>query len=413
MMIFKYPYTNLYNLNLDWIIQAIKEMQETIGPLDNIVNTFNDRTGNVELTAEDVNATLIDIVWTSDPGETVHDLTQTQIDQMYASGKRILIFVNNLGVADQVYFLQWYDNHAMPQEYTPTSALAGVASFNGMTGNVVATGDNIATSATDTDTIAESLAEKVPVTRTVNGQPLSINVDLDADDIPSGAISGATTVEMALGNLNASKVPNARTVNGKSLLNNIVLDDADIPSNVDGKTNVEAVLEDHSDRIADVESEIDAVKAATAYVEEGDTATQKTYAAGEFILWKGALYTVNSGGIPVNTAITGHVTAVTGGGLNALNTAVGMCPRMKTFVLTQAQGIETATTEISFTPPTGVTNDDVKLLLLYTEYDNVFFQWRPQSSDHRMNLVTTWAFNVINRRGATVGINKFYATVLY
>ena len=280
-MIFKYPYTDMYALNLDWIIQAIKEMQETIGPLDRIVNsvngmtgdveitkalitqimgnlveTFNGRTGDVELTAEDVNNTLIDITWTSDPGDTIDDLSQSELNEMYQSGKRVLIFVNNLGVADQVYFLQYYDGHAQPQEYSPTAALAGVASFNGQTGNVTATGSDLATSGTDSRTITESLEDledtKVPVTRTVNNQPLSTNISINAANVPSQAITGATDVEMALGNLNASKVPNARQVNGKSLINDITLNDEDIPSSVDGQTTVEEVLNYQSQQIANL-----------------------------------------------------------------------------------------------------------------------------------------------------------------
>lgn len=277
-MLYQYPYSSLYNLNLDWIIKAIKEMQEIVAPLDRVVNsvngltgdveitkalltqilgnlveTFNGRSGEIELTADDVNATLIDITWTSDPGDTISDLTQTELDELYTSGKRIMVFVNNLGVADRVYFLQYYDNHAMPQEYSPSSALAGVVSFNGQTGNVTATGADLATSATDSTTIAANLANlentKVPNTRTINNQPLSANVNINAGDVPSQAITGATDVEMALGNLNNSKVPNLRRVNGKSLLNDITLNDEDIPSDVDGQTNVAEVISYQSQQI--------------------------------------------------------------------------------------------------------------------------------------------------------------------
>lgn len=285
-MLYKYPYTNLYNLNLDWLIQAVKELQEIVEPIENVVTSvngmtgnveltrdiltqilggmvskFNGRDGDVELTAEDVNSTLIDITWTSDPGDVIGDLTQAQLDEMYASGKRVLIFVNNLGVADQVYFLQYYNSHAQPQEYSPTSALAGVATFNGQTGNVTATGSDLATSGTDQTTIAANLANlentKVPNTRTVNNQPLSANVSINAANVPSQAIAGATNVEMALGNLNASKVPNARQVNGKSLINDITLNDEDIPSQVvSGQTTVEGALTNIDSRVSDQSRQI-------------------------------------------------------------------------------------------------------------------------------------------------------------
>ena len=321
-MFYKYPYTNLYNLNLDWLIQSVKELQEIVEPLENVVTSVNGMTGNVELTreiltqilggmvskfngrdgdvtltAEDVNGTLIDITWTSDPGDTIDDLTQTELDALYASGKRILIFINNLGVADQVYFLQYYDNHAMPQEYSPTAALAGVATFNGQTGNVTATGADLATSGTDPHTIAENLQYldeiKVPTVRTVNNKPLSTNISINAVDVPSQAITGETNVEDALENLNQTKVPATRTVNSKALNADITLNDEDIPSQVvTGETTVEGVLTDLDTRVSN-QSQQKANISNIATVEPGTTATQN-YNVGDYVVVGGVLYKVTA-----------------------------------------------------------------------------------------------------------------------
>lgn len=183
-MLYKYPYTDLYNLNLDWMIQAMKEMQAIVEPLDRVVNSvnnmtgdvvitkqfllnilesmvskFNGRAGDVTLTAADVNNTLIDITWTSDPGDVIGDIQQNVLDQMYAAGKRVMIFLNNLSVPDTIYFLTLVGDVVTPQIYSPTAALAGVASFNGQTGAVTATGSNLDT-ASDNDTpISESIGD--------------------------------------------------------------------------------------------------------------------------------------------------------------------------------------------------------------------------------------------------------------
>lgn len=77
-------------------------------------------------------------------------------------------------------------------------------------------------------------------------------------------------------------------------------------------------LQNVAGAVSSLSQQITNLQAAAAYVEDGDTATKKTYAEGEFIVWKGLLYTVNSGGIPLGTTINGHVTAVDGGGFNSI-----------------------------------------------------------------------------------------------
>ena len=51
-MFFPYPYTDLYNLNLDWMIKTMKEMQAIVGPLSRIVNSVNGMTGDVQITKD-------------------------------------------------------------------------------------------------------------------------------------------------------------------------------------------------------------------------------------------------------------------------------------------------------------------------------------------------------------------------
>lgn len=78
------------------------------------------------------------------------------------------------------------------------------------------------------------------------------------------------------------------------------------------------------DAVSELRNTLNQVEDAIAYVQDGDTAS-RTYTAGQFVYLKNhatlaeGLYTVNSGGIPSNTSVTGHLTADASGGLNALN----------------------------------------------------------------------------------------------
>lgn len=227
-----FPYTDLYQLNLDWLLETVKRLEQSIG--DEVVNSFNTRSGAVELNAEDVNAlmietvyigdpgevitditpaelqemynagkrmlllrdsdglarelylldlvgdppaatatkyipdisgdvvtafnnrsgrvallasdvnnTRIDITWISDPGDSISDLSQSELDEMYNNGVRVLIFVNNLGRPDQLYFLALVSDVVTPQAYSPASSESGVLSVNGRTGAVILYANNI------------------------------------------------------------------------------------------------------------------------------------------------------------------------------------------------------------------------------------------------------------------------------
>lgn len=182
-MFLNYPYTDLYNLNLDWIIKAIKEVQDVIGELGSVVNSvngqtgdvtidkafitnllgnylesFNGRSGEVDLQASDVNNLSIEILYVSDAGDVISDYTQDDLDAFWAAGKRIMILVNNLGVPDQMYVLTLVGDVVTPQPYTPTSAQSGVSSINGISGAVTLTGADMDVSGEDSTTVAAKLA---------------------------------------------------------------------------------------------------------------------------------------------------------------------------------------------------------------------------------------------------------------
>ena len=78
-----------------------------------------------------------------------------------------------------------------------------------------------------------------------------------------------------------------------------------------------------SDEISDVNNALNQLDQNMAYVESGNTAT-RTYTGGEFISWKGTLYTASTG-IPMGDpfAVGTNLAAVgDGGGFNLLNAGI-------------------------------------------------------------------------------------------
>ena len=92
----------------------------------------------------------------------------------------------------------------------------------------------------------------------------------------------------------------------------------------DRMTLAEEGLNSQSQQIDDLADEVDNLQAAAAFVEDGDTAS-RTYTEGQFILWKGLLYTVKAGGMPQGETLstTTYLDDVTGGGLNKLYSNIG------------------------------------------------------------------------------------------
>lgn len=222
-MIFQYPYTDLYNLNLDWIIKAIKEVQAVIGELGTVVNSvngmtgdvqltseiinsiiggvvnsFNGRAGNVTLTPQDVNDTLIDITYISDPGETISDYTQENLNQFYTNGIRVMVMVNSQGQPDRLYFLTMVGDDATPQQYSPTGAIAGVSSYNGQTGDVTGVSSfNGQSGAVTGVTSFNGQAGAVTGVNSVNGATGAVS--LNAQNLPIAADQTATIASALAG----------------------------------------------------------------------------------------------------------------------------------------------------------------------------------------------------------------------
>ena len=190
---------------------------------------------------------------------------------------------------------------------------------------------------------------------------------------------------------------------------NIVLTPKGVANNIgDGLQNLARTVGEQSDQIANLQNGL-------AYVENGDNATLKTYTAGEFIVWKGTLYTVNSGGIPVDTAISGHVTAVTNGGLNTLNKDLAYSTYSQTgfsaykfgHVVTVSIGASTITPD-TFQLPEGYRPNTSTYFVGKAYVNNV------DKTDQLFNISSTGYINAMNS-AATQGITASYpqATVTY
>lgn len=124
----------------------------------------------------------------------------------------------------------------------------------------------------------------VPITRTINGKPLSADVVLDVDDI-SGAVPDKRTVngmsleaDITLTAENVNAVPKTRTVNGKSLTSDISLDASDVGAVSNArKINGKALTADVTLTATDVNA-LNAKKGtALANIDMDDVKTPGTY----------------------------------------------------------------------------------------------------------------------------------------
>lgn len=83
-----------------------------------------------------------------------------------------------------------------------------------------------------------------------------------------------------------------------------------------------ADIKDINDNMDDVDAALHSHNEAFGIVEDGDTATQNID-IGQYVIWKGALYKASAAIASGATLSASNLTAVTGGGMNGLETAMG------------------------------------------------------------------------------------------
>ena len=69
---------------------------------------------------------------------------------------------------------------------------------------------------------------------------------------------------------------------------------------------------------------------------------------------------------------------------------------------------------ITFNVPSNMPNKQALAIILYSVWDNVYFQWEPQSMDSRsLTNASTWHFNILNQRGGSAEIVDIRGLAFY
>lgn len=101
---------------------------------------------------------------------------------------------------------------------------------------------------------------------------------------------------------------------------NVALTGTDIP--LSDNQSIQTHVTDAEDDIAELKTSLSTVKSDIGIVEDTNTATH-TIAQGQYVIWKDALYKASQA-IPIGTTLSSsNLTAVSGGGLNALSVGYG------------------------------------------------------------------------------------------
>lgn len=240
MFNFKWPFTNQYVLNLDWLLSVVKDMGEKVDKVKDAyspeqpppypVTSVEGKTGNVQIDfpVESVNGKT-GVVVTPFTGYGMEPLKMFDADsnaQYYgfnrrlADGKTLECWIKEDGHLSLV--LRAADGQELGNWQTVNNAeipSSEVLSVNGKAGVVVLNAVDVGA---------------VPTTRTINSKPLSASVTLNASDV------GA--------------VPTGRTINNKKLTADITLTPEDLGMgdvlfngsaalNVGGTINIDRAVE--------------------------------------------------------------------------------------------------------------------------------------------------------------------------
>lgn len=138
-MFINFPYTDLYALNLDWILQQITAMkadnqtiEDLINSLGTVVNTVNGQSGNVTITDTMVAGAKLESVYVA-PNTPWSNIVGN-ITNLYNAGIRMIVCGNN---DRDLYVLKMSGGNVDYARYNPLgSASTFVESVNGQSGAI-------------------------------------------------------------------------------------------------------------------------------------------------------------------------------------------------------------------------------------------------------------------------------------
>lgn len=369
-MLDKYPYTNFHELNLDWIIEKVKECYSPDNPPDAVVLSVNGETGDVVL-YRDAAVMLPTIQESSWAIFRTSNGTATGI-QMLQNGN--LEHING----SSRYAI--YDaNNPPPYPVTSVNGHTGavvinfpVNSVNGQTGTVVIPVAFSENNANYLMLSEPSSANEWGFDRGIqNGGTCGISFEINNGHIEAylNYIDSNDEVVDKFKVLSTNEIPTSEVISINNQTGVVVLTGEDIQVNDNDTTSVAAAIADLRYRMADMaptwsgsasyvkgnivfnsgtlyvatannaagtpfaQQSWSAIVLATevshkagqdtlAYAEYTDTASTNI-SSGQYVFWKGSLYKAGSNISLGDTLSSSNLSAVSAGGLNDINTALG------------------------------------------------------------------------------------------